>query len=120
MTDIKLRTTRSLKVTELEIAAPEKEQLAQLYLDPRYDALLDVMERACIQLDTALVNAPTGEPESVLGAHCVSKAGWLFFTYVQKQVLTCYNIRTDEDAAKDTQEPPSLDDILQGVGGIEG
>lgn len=107
-----IRKTRTLKVTELEIPPEQREMLAQLALDPRYEALLDVMERSCIQLDTSLINVSVGEPEAILGAHAVSKAGWLFFTYVQRQVMTAYHTRAGEP---EDQEKPSLEDLIQGV-----
>jgi len=75
------------------------------------------MERSCIELDTAFINTPVGYPESILGAHCVSKAGWLFFTYVQKVVLNAYIQQTGEQEVE--TPPPSLNDVLQGVEGYE-
>ena len=107
-----LRRTRTLKVTEIQVSPEQVELLAQLALDPRYESLLDVCERACIQIDTALVNTPVGEPEAILGAHAVSKAAWLFFVYVQKQVQNAYHTRAGEP---ESQERPSLEDLLQGV-----
>ncbi|HEY2351068.1 MAG TPA: hypothetical protein VGH83_01075 [Candidatus Acidoferrum sp.] len=112
--ELKLRSTRTLKVTEARPTPEEFELLAQLSMDPRYDALVNVMERACIELDTGLVNVSTAEPEAVLGAHCVSKAAWLFFIYVQKQVLNAYHTRQGESG--EPVEQPSLNDLLQGVG----
>lgn len=115
--DIRLRTSRTLKVTEIEVSSEAKELLAQLYQDPRYEALLDVMERACISLETAHLNTSVGQPEEILGGHALSKGSWLFFTYVQKQVQNAYNTRTkDEDAE---QSPPSLEEMIQGTEGIE-
>jgi hypothetical protein len=94
------------------VSPEEKEQLAQLFTDPRYEALLNVMERACIELDTAHLNTSVGEPEAILGGHAVAKAGWKFFLYVQKQIVSAYNTRTGE-----TEEAPqpTLEDLLQGV-----
>src|SRR5215469_4447306 len=109
---VKLRTTRTLKVTEVALSSEERENLAQLYNDPRYEALLDVMERACIELDTAHLNTSVGEPEAILGGHAVAKAAWRFFLYVQKQVVSAYNTRTI--SAPDTPGP-SLEEMLQGV-----
>lgn len=91
--------------------------LAQLSIDPRYEALLDLMESACIELDTALINVPTGHPEEILGAHAVSKAAWLFFTYVQKMVLNSAYTRTRDDEAT---PPPTLEELVQGVEGFTG
>jgi hypothetical protein len=71
------------------------------------------MERACIELETAHLNTPAGEPEAVLGGHLMCKASWLFFAYIQKQVLNAYNSRAGDD---EQNKPASLDDLLQGVG----
>jgi hypothetical protein len=111
--EVKLRTTRTLKVTEEKISDEERAMLAQLFMDPRYIALVNVMERSCIALDGCFINAPVGNPEEILGAHAVSRAAWLFFTYVQRQVLNCYNMQPGEE---EEVPEPSLNDILQGVG----
>jgi hypothetical protein len=108
------RSTRTLKVTEVVISPAERALLIDLAGDPRYEALLNVMERACIALETAHFNTSTGDVESILGGHAMAKASWLFFTYVQKQVTNAFNSRMVED---DTEpQPARLDDILQGVG----
>jgi hypothetical protein len=101
-------------VTEVQVSAEERENLAQLYSDPRYETLLNVMERACIELDTAHLNTPIGDPEAVLGGHAVAKAGWLFYLYVQKQIVSAYNTRTGDEEA---QPEPTLEEVLQGVEG---
>lgn len=111
--EVKVRTARTLKVTDEKISDEERASLAQLYLDPRYVALVNVMERSCIALDSCFVNASVGNPEEVLGAHAVAKAAWLFFTYVQRQVLNCYTMQPGDE---EEVEPPSLNDVLQGVG----
>lgn len=111
--EARLRTTRTLKVTDIEVTPEEIAQLAQLAADPRYVALLNVMERACISIDTAHLNTPVGDPESVLGGHCLSKGVWLFFTYVQKQVLNASYTGAQEDDVE--QSPASLEEVIQGV-----
>jgi hypothetical protein len=110
--EARLRTTRTLKVTEIIVTDEEKAQLAQLAADPRYQALLNVMERSCIELETAHFNLPVGDPEAVLGGHCLTKGVWLFFTYVQKQVLNASYTRTKEEGE---ETPASLEDVIQGV-----
>lgn len=113
--EVLIRKTRTLRPTEIKLGDDEIEQLSQLYADPRYEALLNVMERACISLDTAHLDTPTSDPETVLGGHCVCKAAWFFYTYVQRQILAAYHMRT---GAQPPEEKPNLDDLLQGVGGI--
>lgn len=114
--ELAIRSTRTLKVTDITISDEERGHLAQLAMDPRYKALVNIMERSCIELDTAFINTSVAEPEAVLGAHCVSKAAWLFFTYVQKQVLNAY---INQPGEEEETPAPSLDDVLQGIGGGE-
>ena len=115
--DIRLRTTRTLKVTEQRLSPEKREALAQLYDDPRYLALLDVMEMACISLETAHFNSSVGDPEEILGGHALAKGAWLFFTYVQKQVENANITRTPRD--RQEAAPPSLNDLIQGVEAID-
>lgn len=110
--EVRLRTTRTLKVTEFELSPDKKEQLAQLYDDPRYIALLDALEMACISLETAHLNTGVGNPEEILGGHALAKSAWLVFTYVQKLVSNAYHTRTSDEAES---PPPSLEDLIQGV-----
>jgi hypothetical protein len=111
--ELKIRHTRTLKVTEVNPSREEQAQLAQLWGDPRYNALLNLMERTCIEIDSGLINAPVNDPEGVLGAQCVSKAAWIFFTYLQKKVLNAYQNRE-----VDTEEAPQpqFEELIQGVG----
>lgn len=111
--EVRVRSTRTLKVTEVRISDEERAELAELYKDLRYNTLLNVMERACIELETAHFNTSVGQPEEILGGHAIAKASWLFFAYVQKQVLNSYNSRAA--ATEEPQEPPTLDELLQGV-----
>ena len=113
--ELKIRSTRTLKVTDIKISSEEHAHLAQLAMDPRYIALVNVMERSCIELDTCFINTPVGDPEAILGAHAVSKAAWLFFTYVQKQVLNAY---INQPGEQEEAPAPSLNDVLQGVEGF--
>jgi hypothetical protein len=117
--DIRRRTTRTLRVTELKLSPEERSALAQLYSDPRYESLLNVMERGCIELETAHFNTSTGNPEEILGGHAVTKAAWLFFAYVQKQVYNAYNAQ-EVEASQAEELSPSLEDMLQDFHGIPG
>lgn len=113
--EIRLRKTRTLKVTEVELSPEEKASLAQLYTDPRYESLLNVMECACIQLETAHFNTSVGNPEEILGGHAVAKSAWLFFQYVQKIVLNAYHT---QDLEQEPESPPSLEEMMQGIEGF--
>lgn len=110
--EIRLRTTRTLKVTDLTVTAEAKEHLARLSQSPEYAALLDVMERACISLETGHLNSDVGNPEEILGGHALCKGAWLFFTYVQKMVQNAYVTR---DTEEEPEPEPSLNDMIQGV-----
>lgn len=110
-----LRRTRTLKVTEVAISDDECIEIAALYKSSHWQALLNVMERACISIETGLINAPVGNPDEILGAHAVTKAAWLFFQYVQKEVYSSYNRQMQEPAG---QEETPLNDLIQGVEGM--
>jgi hypothetical protein len=111
--EVRLRTTRTLKVTELKISDEERELMAQLFKDSRYEALLNVMERACIEIETAHFTTPLGDPEGILGGFAVAKAVWLFFTFIQRQVQNAYLSRAAD--TEEVTEPPTLEDFLQSV-----
>lgn len=112
--DVRLRTTRTLKVTDTKLTEEQLEMLAQLCMDARYQVLLDVMERGCIELETAHFNTSLGNPEEILGGHAVAKAAWLFFQYIQKQVIFAHRSRAAEDD-DEPHVPPTLEEFLQGV-----
>ena len=113
--EIRLRTTRKMKVTEVKVTDQEMEHLAQLHDDARYESLLNVMERACIEIETAHLNTSIADPEAILGGHLMSKASWLFFQYIQKQVLHSYHART---LADEPVQEPTLEETFQGVEGL--
>lgn len=114
--EVRLRKTRTLKVTEVEIPSEERELLAQLFPDPRYEALLNLMERACISLETAHFNTGVNDPEGILGGHALTKGAWLFFLFVQGAVNNAYHTRTMDEPES---QPASLNDLIQGVEPIE-
>ena len=116
MTQIRARKTRKLRVTEPAISAEEKRNLAELYKDARYESLLNVMERACVEVETAHFNTPLGDTETILGGHLLAKGTWLFFQYVQRLVLNAYNTREGEP---EPEAPPSLEEMLQSVEGFQ-
>ena len=100
-------------MTEVRISDEQRAELAELYKDSRYNTLLDVMERACIEVETAHLNTSPGQPEEILGGHAIAKACWGFFIYVQKQIVSAYNGRVSDNDGPIT--PPTLDEFLQGV-----
>lgn len=113
----KLREARTLVVTEVLVSPEEQGELASLYKDSRYqNALLNVMERACISLDTAHINTPLGNRDEILLTFAVAKASWLFFTYVQKHVLNAYN---NQSLEPDEKQAPDLSEVIQSLRGME-
>ena len=51
-----------------------------------YQTLLDVIEMACVEQDTRLINTDAAHPEDVLNEHRMSKAFWQIFVAIQKKV----------------------------------
>ena len=64
----------------------ERQGLFNLVQMPGYETLLDIMERACIQQETKLINADASDEVHVLAEHKMSKAFWQVFIAVQKEV----------------------------------
>lgn len=96
-----IRKERKLSVKDQKLSDEEKNNLALLFTDPRYESLLDVMERACIEQETALINAPGEEPERILAEHALAKAFWKVFVYVQNQVKNAFDQRAGQGEEKD-------------------
>jgi hypothetical protein len=113
--EVRLRSTRTLKVTEVRPNELEQVHLADLYQDARYESLLNLMERACIELETGHFNTPLNDPEGILGGHILCKSAWLFFTYIQKWVQNSYHSRAATEEVP--QVEPTLEDMIQGVEG---
>jgi hypothetical protein len=107
------RTQRTLSVRDRAFSPEKLQRIARLALDPGYEDLLDIMEMACIEQETALINTPVEQMDRVLGEHCLAKAAWQFFTYIQKQVQNAYTQRTATDAYD--AEEPSEEEHLQSV-----
>jgi hypothetical protein len=68
------------------LTASQRAELYRLAESPGYQVLLDVMEMACVEQDTQLVNADPADPASVLAKHRMSKAFWQIFVAIQKKV----------------------------------
>lgn len=114
--DVRIRSTRSLKVTEIKVSEEELIQLAELFKDSRYHALLNVMERACIEIETSHFNVPMTDPEGILGGFAVAKACWFFFGYIQRQVQYAFMSRSaSPEEVEEELEPPTMEAYLQGV-----
>lgn len=64
----------------------EKQALFNLVNSPAWPVLLDVLERACIQQETRLINCDVADEKAVLAEHRMSKAYWQIFVAMQKYV----------------------------------
>lgn len=72
--------------TRSKLTGPQRQALFTLSESYGYQVLLDVMEMACIENDTNLINADGTDPELVLNLHRMSKARWQIFVAIQKKV----------------------------------
>jgi hypothetical protein len=69
-----------------KLSKMQQGHLYQLSEQPGYQVLLDVIEMACVEQDTKLINADPAQPETVLSEHRMSKAFWQIFVAIQKKV----------------------------------
>ena len=112
------RTQRTLSVRDQTFSPEKLQRIARLALDTGYEDLLDIMEMACIQQETALINTPVEQADRVLGEHCLAQASWQFFTYVQKQVQNAYNQRTANNATAADDAAESFEDDQERLQGV--
>lgn len=104
-TAVPIRRQRTLSVMEWDHKMTPQEigVLASFQNDPRYTALLDVMERGCIAQETALINADPADSEKVLAHHVLSKAMWQTFVWIQQRVEDARAALTELEAEKKRQ-----------------
>jgi hypothetical protein len=69
-----------------QLTGAQRAALYRLSELPEYQALLDVIEMACVEQDTRLINTDAANPEAVLTEHRMSKAFWQIFVAIQKKV----------------------------------
>jgi hypothetical protein len=69
-----------------KLSVSQQGELYRLSEHPGYQVLLDVMEMACVEQDTRLINTDAANPEAVLTEHRMSKAFWQIFVAIQKKV----------------------------------
>jgi hypothetical protein len=84
--DQPIRTERS---HGLKAAPPEdeKQALYNLVNSAGWTALLNVLERCCIEQETRLINRDVEDDKGILAEHKMSKAYWQIFTRMQRDVL---------------------------------
>lgn len=108
MSDV--RTERSLGL-QARLNASQRTSLVQVRHMPGYEVLLDMMEKACIEQETKLINVDTGDEKQIVAEHRMSKAFWQVFVSMQKQVETEISIHLgiEADERARAQEDDELD-----------
>lgn len=106
------RTERAFRKVQLTPA--QRGDLFTLRQSPGFTALLDMMEMACVEQESNLINVPATEPDTVLAEHRLSKAFWQVFIHFQKKVQIECDIhlgikaeadrRVQQDAHAETDE----------------
>lgn len=97
-----IRTERTHGLRE-HLNASQRSSLLQVRHMPGYDVLLDLMEKACIEQETRLINVEVDQAETIVAEHRMAKAFWQVFTSLQKKVETEIAIQLgldDETAAR--------------------
>jgi hypothetical protein len=69
-----------------KLGVEQQAALFRLSEHPGYQVLLDVIEMACVEQDTRLINTDASTPEAVLTEHRMSKAFWQIFVAIQKKI----------------------------------
>lgn len=94
------------------LSPAQRSALLQIRYTPGYEAILDVMEMACIEQETRLINVEVDKPETIVAEHRMAKAFWQVFTAVQKKIEAEINaqLRIEEDAKYERQQANSRDE----------
>jgi hypothetical protein len=103
-----IRTERSHGLQE-RLNGSERASLVQIRHMPGYEVLLDMMEKACIEQETRLINTPVANARKIVAEHRMSKAFWQVFTSFQRQVETEINIHLGLQA-EESQRKASEDE----------
>ena len=80
-----IRTERSFDLKG-KLSMQQQEALFALRQSAGYSTLLDVIEMACIEQETRLINVDVTEPERIIAEHRMAKAFWQIFVALQKKV----------------------------------
>lgn len=79
------RTERTQGLKERLIPA-ERAALLQIRHTDGYEVLLDIMEKACVEQETRLINLDVSEEPRILAEHKMAKAFWQVFVALQTKV----------------------------------
>ena len=80
-----IRTERRVGVTD-GLRPIQRRNLMSLRHSEVWDDLLDLMEMACIEKETELINTDPAEKENVLTRHIVAKTMWITFAHMQERI----------------------------------
>lgn len=80
-----VRTERRVGVTG-ELRPIQRRNLMSLRHSEVWDDLLDLMEMACIEKETELINTDPADKEQVLARHIVAKTMWVTFAHMQERI----------------------------------
>jgi hypothetical protein len=80
-----IRRERRVGVTD-GLQPIQRRNLMSLRHSEVWDDLLDLMEMACIEKETELINTDPADKEQVLARHIVAKTMWVTFAYMQERI----------------------------------
>jgi hypothetical protein len=81
-----IRTERRFGVTS-QLTQLQRSRLTYLVQSETWSDVLDVLEMACIEIETDLINTPAEDEAAVLANHKLSKAAWKIFEQMQDKIL---------------------------------
>lgn len=94
-----IRSERTHGLKE-RLNAGERAHLLVVRNMPGYQVLLDIMEKACIEQETRLINVPVDNEALIVAEHRMAKAFWQVFTGVQNKVEEEINIHLNLESEK--------------------
>jgi hypothetical protein len=107
------RTERSHGLRS-QLDQTEKAALFSLLHSPSWPVLLDVLERACIEQETRLINCDVADTKRIIAEHRMAKAYWQIFVAMQKTV----NRAAEEHAGIAPERPQTEVEEILSVEGL--
>ena len=80
-----VRTERRFGVTA-KLTPQQRNELMMMRMNLGWPTLLDVLEMACIEQETILINTDAADERAVLAQHRMAKAMWQMFEHMQTVV----------------------------------
>jgi L-rhamnose mutarotase len=94
-----IRVERRVSVTE-KITPSAARNLYALSHSETWPDLLDVLERCCIEIESALISVDVKDTVAVLENHKLSKAAWVIFGRMQERIIEAGNAYWSEVATQ--------------------